>query len=145
MNQCHRVEEKLSGYLDGELTQQDSQLVRIHIETCERCKQLHSELFNLQQQIKIIPNNGGEEAALAKITEDLAAQQKQQWGWRFFIIGAVMMMAYSGIVFLFNNGLNSFEKWAVGFLAIGVLLLFLSILRQRRIASKTDKYKDINL
>ena len=145
MTQCDKIEEKLSGYLDGELTQQEAQRVSVHIDTCESCKQLHAELLGLQKDIKTIHSDGGEEAALEKIMQDLGARQSQQWGWMLFIVGAVMMMGYSIFIFIISNELNSFEKFGFGFLGLGGLLLFVSVLRQRIIAAKTDKYKDINL
>jgi len=43
MSQCNEIKEKLSGYIDEELPQQQSQQVRIHIESCEKCKQSHDE------------------------------------------------------------------------------------------------------
>ena len=77
--------------------------------------------------------------------QDLGARQSQQWGWMLFIVGAVMMMGYSIFQFIISNDLNSFEKFGFSFLGLGGLLLFVSVLRQRIIAAKTDKYKDINL
>ena len=145
MTQCQKVEEKLSGYIDGELTQQQSQQIRIHIEGCETCQQIHSELLSLQKDIKTIHSDGGEEAALEKIMNDLGAKQTQQWGWMLVIIGSVLMMIYSLYGFIVDNGMTSFEKIMFSLLGIGGAMLFISVVRQRMIASKTDKYKDINL
>lgn len=145
MTQCQEVEEKLSGYIDGELTQQESQQIRIHIEGCEICQQIHSELLSLQKDIKTIHSDGGEEAALEKIMNDLGAQQTQQWGWMLVIIGSVLMVIYSLYGFIVDNGMTSFEKIMFSLIGIGGILLFISVVRQRMSASKTDKYKDINL
>jgi len=49
------------------------------------------------------------------------------------------------ICFFMNDDINSFEKITAFLLGAGGLLLFFSVLRQRLIAAKTDKYKDINL
>ncbi|MCP4411466.1 MAG: zf-HC2 domain-containing protein [Gammaproteobacteria bacterium] len=145
MNQCNEVKEKLSGYLDGELTQQKSQLIRVHLESCNECKQLHQELSDLQNKIKTITADTAEEAELDKIINDLGAKQSQHWGWIMLIIGYVMLAGYAIVKFLIDNQLNTFEKIATFLLGLGGLLLFYSVLRQRLIALKTDKYKDINL
>jgi len=145
MTQCQKVEEKLSGYLDGELTQQESQQVRLHIESCESCQQLHTELLSLQKDIKAIHSDGGEEAALEKVMNDLGAKQTQQWGWMLVIIASALMVIYSFYGFIIDNDMTSFEKIMFSLLGIGGVLLFISVVRQRIIASKTDKYKDINL
>jgi len=145
MTQCNEIEEKLSGFMDGELTQQQSQQVRVHIEACDNCQQLHTQLLEIQKDIKTINSNGGEEAALEKIMNDLGSQQTQQWGWMFVIIGSTLMIMYSFYAFIIDNQMTSFEKIMFSFLGIGGVLLFASVVRQRMIAFKTDKYKDINL
>jgi len=145
MKQCNDVKEKLSGYLDGELTQQDSQQVRVHLEGCDECAKLHQELFDLKKKIKTVESDNGEAVELDKIINDLGAKQTQHWGWIMVIIGYVMIVGYAIVTFLIDNQLNTFEKIATFLLGIGGLLLFYSVLRQRLIALKTDKYKDINL
>jgi len=145
MTQCDKVEEKLSGYLDGELTQQQSQQIRVHIESCEDCQQLQTELLSLKKDIQQIPKIRDEDAELKKIVGDLASNQIQQWAWTLVILGSVMMMGYSIYEFIIDNSMSSFEKFMFSSLGIGGLLLFISVLRQRLIALKTDKYKDINL
>jgi len=145
MKQCNDVKEKLSGYLDGELTQQDSQQVRVHLEGCDDCTKLHQELFDLKKKIKTVESDNGEAVELDKIINDLGAKQTQHWGWIMVIIGYVMIVGYAIVAFLIDNQLNTFEKIATFLLGIGGLLLFYSVLRQRLIALKTDKYKDINL
>jgi len=61
------------------------------------------------------------------------------------IIGALMMIGYSFIRFFISDDINSFEKIMALLLGTGGLLLFFSVLRQRLIIAKSDKYKDINL
>lgn len=39
----------ISGYLDGELTQQDNQRVRLHLEECDTCRQIADELRQLKE------------------------------------------------------------------------------------------------
>jgi len=145
MIKCDEVAEKLSGFIDRELTQQQAQEIGLHIDNCDGCGKLHSDLLNLQTDIKKIHIEGGDEVLLEKILQDPGAQQTQQWGWMLFIIGSSIMVVYAIYEFLINTELTSFEKMAIGFLGIGGLLLLISVIRQRLIASKTDKYKDINI
>jgi len=95
--------------------------------------------------IKTVESDNGEAVELDKIINDLGAKQTQHWGWIMVIIGYVMIVGYAIVTFLIDNQLNTFEKIATFLLGIGGLLLFYSVLRQRLIALKTDKYKDINL
>ena len=145
MQQCKQLAEKLSGYIDGELTQQASQQVRLHIESCKDCQQLHSDLLDMQVDIKNITTTGGEDAALENIMKDTTATNTQHWGWILLISGSIALMGVSVYQFIMSNELSVFEKLITGSMGLGGFLLFLSVVRQRLIALKTDKYKDINL
>ena len=51
MNDTHHVEELLSGYLDGELTQQENQRIQLHLQECEHCTGLLKDLRELQTRM----------------------------------------------------------------------------------------------
>ena len=45
------VGDQLSGFVDGELTQQERQIVSLHCEQCEACRNNLSELRELRERI----------------------------------------------------------------------------------------------
>ena len=45
------VGEFLSGFIDGELTQQDAQRVRLHCESCRECGEQLAELRSLRERM----------------------------------------------------------------------------------------------
>ena len=45
------VGELLSGYVDGELTQQQRQIVSLHCETCDECQEILSNLRELRERV----------------------------------------------------------------------------------------------
>ena len=49
------VDELLSGYIDGELTQQDSQRVALHCETCAECQAELAALSALRERVAAAP------------------------------------------------------------------------------------------
>ena len=46
------VGELLSGYIDGELTQQQQQRVRVHCDSCTACAQKLEQLEKLRQEVR---------------------------------------------------------------------------------------------
>lgn len=144
---CAKVDESLSGYLDGELTQKDRQRVDRHIEGCARCTGRLRELESLS-------------ASVGKLRVDASQDDQRQWrkvmdkafertasgiGW-LLVVGAVFVLGgYAGYEFLLADMEPTFVKWAVGALYLGLAVLLLSVLRQRLRARKTDKYKDVEI
>ncbi|MFT5140028.1 MAG: putative anti-sigma-YlaC factor YlaD [Lysobacterales bacterium] len=139
------VNELLSGLLDGELTQQERQMVSLHCEGCEECRE---NLANLEALRERIGKAGLSEVGEDKWRENMKdpmVQTTRSIGWLIFIGG---MLAVAGIaLFTFTFGTDiSIQEKLIGFAIYGGLAaLFLSVLRQRLIERKTDKYKDVEI
>ena len=54
MTHCDEVGEMLSGYVDGELTQASQQRVRVHVETCENCKETLADLTAIREKVQAL-------------------------------------------------------------------------------------------
>ncbi|MDE0660799.1 MAG: hypothetical protein F4029_05310 [Gammaproteobacteria bacterium] len=144
---CASVDELLSGYLDGELTQKDRQRVDRHIEGCSKCTARLRELESISTSV-------------GKLRADMNQEDREQWrkvmdnalertasgiGW-VLVVGAVfVLVGYAGYEFLLADVEPPLVKWAVGALYLGLAVLLLSVLRQRLKARKTDRYKDVEI
>ena len=51
---CQEIEVYLSGYLDQELTQQQEQKVRLHLETCSHCPEVLNRLEEAKEAYMIL-------------------------------------------------------------------------------------------
>lgn len=76
---------------------------------------------------------------------DTAVQTSRGIGW-LLLIGGVLTAGGIGVVgFLFSSSTGIVEKLFIGAIYGGLALLFYSVLRQRLIERKTDKYKDVEI
>ena len=144
---CAKIDELLSGYLDGELTQRDRQRVDLHLANCARYRTRLRELSALR-------------ASVGRLRLDMDPKDRERWrkvmdnafertasgiGW-VLVVGAVfVLVGYAGYEFLLADVEPPMVKWAVGALYLGLAVLLLSVLRQRLKARKTDKYKDVEI
>lgn len=139
------VNERLSGLLDGELTQQERQRVSLHLESCATCRADLSHLTALRQRIG--------KAGLSEIGEDKwrenmndsGVQTTRNIGWLMFIGGLLAMAGIALGAFIFDDGISLQDKLIISAVYGGLAILFLSVLRQRLIERKTDKYKDVEI
>lgn len=139
------VGELLSGYIDGELTQQQRQRVDIH---CSNCSDCESELNALRALRRDVSNSRlseyGDDVWREKM-DDGIVKTTRSLGWLLFL-GALLVVAGIGIYeFVIDSTMGTFEKTLVGAVYGGLALLFFSVLRQRLIERKTDKYKDVEI
>ena len=72
-------------------------------------------------------------------------QTSRSLGWLLFIGGAGFLTAYGVFAFLADEEVSGVIKVAVSALFGGLTSLFVSVLRERMIRSKTDPYNDVEI
>jgi len=139
------VGELLSGLLDGELTQQQRQVVSVHCDNCPQCRKDLEDLRMLRQRIGQSALSDIGEDKWRESMDDQRVDTPRRLGWLFFIGGLLVIAAAILVEFLFSDEMEVGMK--ILFIAIygGLAALFYSVLRQRLIERKTDKYKDVEI
>ncbi|GAA4347853.1 anti-sigma factor family protein [Kangiella taiwanensis] len=145
MNQCHDIQELISGYIDQELSQQKAQRVRLHIESCDSCRKVYEDLVAIRKEMGQLHYPECEEAKLENIMNEPVAKTLGLVGWIMLIIGLVGFMGWQAFTFFTQPVVPTWAKIGVLLIELGVLGLFLRVLRQRLIARKTDKYRNVKL
>ena len=139
------VGEHLSGYVDGELTQQDRQRVLLHCEQCPECNQDLADLQALRIRIGKAGLSTIGEDTWRETMNDSIVQTSRGIGWILLIIGLAMALGAALHVFFFSPDMSLWEKFMVFAIYGGLGVLLFSVLRQRLIERKTDKYKDVEI
>ena len=139
------VGELLSGYIDGELTQQERQRVDIHCGNCERCNQEREDLSNLRKRVGDTRLSQYGEDKWRESMNDSTVRASRGIGWLLLIGGILAVSAIAVLGFLTEPGIDTREKIIVGAIYGGLAALFISVLRQRLIERKADKYKDVEI
>ena len=140
------VGELLSGFIDGELTQQDRQRVQTHIDSCEKCSADVDELRLLRQTVGKARLSSLDDDVWRETMDDTMVKASRGIGW-LLVVGAVLLGAGLGVYELVTSpsSMSLLEKLIVGGIYGGMLLIFISVLRQRLIERKTDRYKDVEI
>lgn len=145
MNQCHDIQELVSGYIDQELSQQKAQRVRLHIEGCEACRKVYDDLLAIRKEMGQLQYPECEEAKIEALMKEPVSKALGIAGWVMLIIGLVGFMAWQMVTFYSQPVVPIWAKIGMLLIELGALGLFLSVLRQRLIARKTDKYRNVKL
>jgi hypothetical protein len=149
INQNHienqHVGEQLSGFIDGELTQQERQFVTLHCEVCADCRENLERLRDLRKRIGNSALSEVGEDKWRENIDDPAVQLTRGIGWLLFIVGLMIIAGIGLVGFLFSDDVSIGMKLLMLAIYGGLAILFFSVLRQRFIESKTDKYKDVEI
>jgi hypothetical protein len=140
---CEEIEVSLSGYLDNELTQQESQRIELHLETCARCREVLEELREAQQAAQKLELAQPSHEEWRHMESHILEKSSRGLGWVILIVWSIITAAYSIFQFAMSPSEPLFEKILVFGLFLGIALLFLSVLSERIRESRTDRYKGV--
>ena len=112
---------------------------------CQRCSARLRELGKLRASVGKLQLNGIAKEEWNQMMNDALARTARGAGWLLFIGGVLAIVGYIGYEFALSHAEPPLIKWAVGALYVGVAALLLSVLRQRLVTRRTDKYKDVEI
>ncbi len=137
------IEVLLSGYLDGELTQQQRQRVRVYLERDERYREILEELRRVKAQTEGLHFEEPSSREWKKVERNLVQDVSRGLGWAVLSVWALVLTSYGFWELATAPGEPLFRKLVVFGFFLGVALLFLSVLSERIRESRTDKYKGV--
>lgn len=144
-NVCREIEELISGYLDGELTQQDSQKVASHLQKCKDCQKLYQELNDIQVTIGSTLYSDINDKVIAQVINDLTTKRIEGLSWILILIGLISILTFGAYQFWFDTNISWPVRLMVSLLCGGGFGLFISVLRQKLFTRKNDKYRNVKL
>lgn len=140
---CERIEVRLSGYLDRELTQQQRQSVEVHLRDCGRCREVLDQLKAAKKAAQQLDVEQLEDREWSPLHENLLEKTGRRLGWGLLLF----WIAASGAYGLWQLAVSPSEtlapKIVLFTLILGLGLLFLSVLSQRLRESRRDRYKGV--
>ncbi len=132
----------LTGYLDRELTQEDAQWVRLHLETCTECVRTMQDLTRIREMTMMTEFDVPDDGQWNEAPKGAPSRWFRNLGWLLAVLWAVLF------VFLIIRDTVLEEDdvlWVivgVGFWAVPILI-FLSALIDRIKTRKTDPYRKV--
>lgn len=137
--------ELLSGYLDGELTQQEAQKVMLLLESDTEYKQLHDEMAAMRNEVQSLSLQDSELKHLDRLFQEPVAKTSRLFGFAIIAVSSFVLVAFTLYSVFINEAISLLVKLSTGFLGLGGLFLLYSVLRQRIINSKNDKYRRVKI
>jgi len=142
---CEEIGDLISGYVDLELTQQEAQRVRLHLESCDSCSQTCAEIRSLQAKMGSFSYPATDHEMLENMEKNLLIRSGLWSGWAMIVLGVVVMGGFGVYRFLVDPAVPGLVKFFFGLLHAGFFILFLVVLRQRLLVYKNDKYTKVKL
>jgi hypothetical protein len=141
---CQDYETWITGYIDGELPEPDRRRLEEHLEGCRPCRLELERLTALKEELAMLKFKEPGDAELRRYWSGIYNRLERGVGWILFSLGAIIALG-CGTVLTLEAVLEDTEvpllmKVGIFALAIGLVVLLVSMLRERLTLRKTDKY-----
>ena len=137
------VERMISAYLDGELTQGESQRVSLLIEDHPDYRQAFEEMRQLQRLTGAIPMPQPPDERIREIERQLAVAAPRRAGFYAIGGGLALWLAYLALLFFRNLRLPTAGEAIAGIIVFGLISLFVSVAVERWRELPHDRYRRI--
>jgi len=137
--------ELLSGYLDGELTQQEAQKINLLLENDSEYKQLHDEMAAMRYEVQSLSLQQSELEHLDRLFQEPVAKTTRLFGFALLTMASLILVGFILYSVFINAAVSLLVKFAIGLLGVGSLALLYGVLRQRMINDKKDKYNRVKI
>lgn len=138
---CKQYQHLISGLLDGELSGEDRDRLEAHLAACGACSRERAAM----QRLAV-----GASAAFAApsvpdevwdgFVDGVYARMERRAGWLLLLAGAIAFAVYGGVLFFTKPWTGALVKVLMATPVAGLLILFVSVLRQRLRSARTDRY-----
>lgn len=130
----------MSGYLDGELDPDEEARLKSYLSESEDGRQELDSLRQLVDAASTLHVEPPPEEVWDTFLEEVYNRVERKTGWVVFILGVVIAGAFGIYSYVAVPWATTMVKAGVAIPLVGLIILFVSVWRQRIFVSKTDRY-----
>jgi len=131
-------------YLDGELSDDDRRRFEDHLAACDACRREVADLKRLTEDLDMIRFKEPGDEELARYWSGVYNRLERGLGWILFSAGAILTLCYGAFKVIEelvrDPAVSVLLKVGVCALIAGLVVLFVSLLRERLVVCKVDRY-----
>ena len=141
---CEEFKPMMMGYLDGELQPEQRAWFESHVAACEACALELAEFRKLKEELAMMKFKEPPDAELEQYWRSIYNRLERGLGWLLFSMGAIILLCYGGFKLveetIKNPAIALLVKAGILAFVFGMVILFVSLLRERLAVRKADKY-----
>ena len=141
---CQDYRQLMTGYIDGELSDAQRRELESHLRACEACTRELEEFVAIKENLTMIKFKEPSDAELERYWGRVYNRLERGVAWILFSLGAIVVLCWGAFKMIEeiiqDPNISLVLKIGVVSLVVGVVVLFVSMVRERLTVRKTDKY-----
>jgi hypothetical protein len=144
---CDKMSLNIMALLDGELDYDQISAVKDHLASCEKCSEDYASLKKVKEVTGEMKFKKLPEFYWDDYWKHIYNRIERGLSWLFLSIGAVIVLCFAGWKFLdgiiADQQLHPILKGGIFIFIMGVIILIISILREKLMVRRVDKYRKV--
>ncbi len=146
-SKCREIKTFIAGRLDGELSAEENRLLDRHLAECSACRDELTEMKLTGEVMSTMNFNEPEDRIWQGYWAGVYNRLERGFGWILFSFGLILVLIYSLFQlmgdFLHDSSLPLYFRLGVTALTAGIVVLLVSVGRERLKAYKSDRYREV--
>jgi len=144
---CEEIRSYFMAYLDGEIEHQKKLEIEKHLSECESCRKEYQSFAKLKEVTDKMKLADLSDQLWAGYWKGIYRRIERGAGWIFLSIGAIILLSL-GVYQFFKEfftdpNISLIVKVGVSTLSLGIIILLVSIIRERLFLFKTERYREV--
>jgi predicted anti-sigma-YlaC factor YlaD len=141
---CDEFDRMAGAYLDGELPDNERRRFEDHLAACDACRRELAELKRLTEDLNMMRFKEPGDEELERYWAGVYNRVERGIGWILLSVGAILTLCYGAFEIIEemirDPAISVILKVGVCALIAGLVVLFVSLLRERLVVHKVDRY-----
>ena len=130
-------------FLDGEMTSEEKKSYEEHVKTCEECARELKDMGRIVQLTNELKLKDPDEQFWDSYWKGIYRRLERSTGFLFLIIGLIAVTGYGVFKAVTSPEFFTFKGLSVTAVLVGLIIVFLSVVRERYHEHKSDPYKEV--
>lgn len=144
---CEEMGVKIMALLDQELSEKETAEVNKHLEMCERCSKEYTSLNKLKEVTGEMKMKNLPEYYWDDYWTHVYNRIERGISWLLISLGVIIVLAFAGwevlTVLIADQEIHPFLKGGIFVLLSGLIILIISIFREKILVKRIDKYRKV--
>ena len=144
---CEDYKDLMMGYLDEELSAEQTRQFEEHLTTCKQCAAQLQEFRQLKAITDQMTLVEPEDRLWQQYWDSIYNRVERGIGWIIFSVAAILLTIYGGFkaieALIADPTVGLLLKVAMLVLLVGLAILFVSVLRERIFFWSKDRYRNV--
>jgi len=141
--ECTRFQSDGMRLLDDELSAEEKTLYESHVQSCDDCRCELASLGRIVDMTNEFRLRTPDDAFWGDYWSDVYRRSERGTGFLLLMIGIIAILVYAVVRALMSPSFLTYEGISMAAILVGLLIIFISVVRERYHESKNDPYKGV--